>query len=98
MGAAGNVVDKKWLVGGCSVEPFDVRDGFVRKVGGEVVAGLSNPRKNLRGVLPQVWRPLIGFAAHETVEIVKAHAARPLVVGPSGAVLVAWRVVVLAKP
>src|SRR4030095_3518929 len=42
--------------------------------------------------------PLIGFTAHEPVEVVKAHSARPLVEGSSQAVEIGRRVRVLADP
>ena len=52
----------------------------------------------MRGVAVQEWRPLIGLAAHEAVEIVEAHPSGPLVERSGGAVLVVGRVVVLAEP
>src|SRR4029079_14296342 len=73
-------------------------DRLVRQVGGEVVARLPNPGSYLGRVLKQIRRPLIGLAAHEAVEIIEAHTARPLVERPGRAVLIAWRVVVLAEP
>src|SRR4029077_6062334 len=64
----------------------------------EIVAGLVAPRKNLAVVAEQVWRPLVSFAAHEPVEIIKAHAARPLVERTLHADLIARRVVIFSKP
>ena len=75
-----------------------VADRLVRHVGGEVVAGLADPRKNLRVFAEQIRRPLVGLAAHEAVEIVEAHARRPLVERTGHAVLEVRRVVVLAEP
>ena len=75
-----------------------MRDGLVRQVGGEVVIGLADPGENLGRVLEQIRRPLVGLAAHEAVEVIEAHADRPLIERPGGAVLIARRVVVLAEP
>ena len=49
-------------------------------------------------LLKQVRRPLVGLAAHESVEILKSHADRPLVERPGRAVQIGRRVVVLAEP
>jgi len=49
-------------------------------------------------VLEQVRRPVIGFAAHEAVEIVEPHSRRPLIERARDAVLEVRRVVVLAEP
>ena len=46
----------------------------------------------------QIRRPLIGFAAHEAVEILKAHPDGPLIEGPCDAVLKARGIMVLAEP
>src|SRR5262245_53915760 len=46
----------------------------------------------------QVRPPLVGVAAHEAVEIVEAHAGRPLVERPGPARLELRGVVVLAEP
>jgi len=70
----------------------------VRHVGGEVVAGLADPRKNLLVVLEKIGRPLVSLAPHEAVEIVETHPYRPLVERASDGVLVGRRVVILAKP
>ena len=73
-------------------------DRVVRHVRGQIVAGVSDPGENLGGVPEQIWRPLVGLAAHEAVEVVEAHADRPLVERSRHAVLIARRVVVLAEP
>ena len=96
--AAGNVVDEERLVGRSGVELLDVFDRLVRHVGGEVIVGFADPRKNLPVVLEQIRRPLVGLAAHEAVEVVKTHSRRPLVERAGDGVLVGWRVVVLAEP
>src|SRR5262249_36772929 len=46
----------------------------------------------------EIGRPLIGFPAHEPVEVLEAHPTGPLVVGSSQAVEIGRRVVVLAEP
>ena len=51
-----------------------------------------------RMIAVQVGRPLVGLAAHESVEIFEAHAGRPLVEWPRHAVLIGGRVMVLAEP
>ncbi len=60
--------------------------------------GLPDPGENLREVLKEVGRPLVGLAAHEAVEIVEPHPVRPLVEWAGRTVLVARGIVVLAKP
>src|SRR4029434_4577688 len=95
---AGNVIDEERLLGGSRVETFLVLDGVVRHVGGQVVTLIADPRKNLGVVAKEVRGPLVGLAAHEAVEIIEAHAARPLVVRPRQAVLKAGRVVIFAEP
>src|ERR1700757_4397766 len=42
--------------------------------------------------------PLAGVAADKAIEIIKAHAVRPLIERPGLARLIRWRVVVLAEP
>ena len=96
--SAGNVVDEERLVGRGGIELLHVADRLVRHVGGEVVAGLADPRKDLLVVLEQIRRPLVGLAAHEAVEVVEAHSRRPLVERARDGVLVGRRVVVLAEP
>ena len=98
VGAAGHVIDEERLVGCGRVQAAHVLDGLVRQVGGEVVAGLADPGKNLGRVLIKIGRPLVGLAAHEPVEILESHADRPLVERPGRAVQIGGRVMVLAKP
>ena len=98
VGAAGNVVEEERLIRCRRVQLFEVLDGVVRHASDHVVARLVAPRKDLRGVAEQKWRPLIRLAAHEAVEILKAHPSRPLAKRSGGAVLIIGRVVVLAEP
>ena len=73
-------------------------DRVVGFIGDQIIAGLADPGENLGGVLKEIGLPLARIAAHETVEIVKAHADRPLIEGSGGAVLEGRRIVVLAEP
>ena len=98
VGAAGNVVEQEGLIRCRRVQLFEVLDGVVRHASDHVVARLFPPRKDLRGVPEQEWRPLIRFPAHEAVEIVKAHPSRPLAKRSGGAVLIIGGVVVLSEP
>ena len=70
----------------------------VRHVRGQIGAGLSDPGENLGGVPEQIRRPLVALAAHEAIEVVEAHADGPLTERSRHTVLIARRVVVLAKP
>ena len=87
VGAAGHVIDEERLVRRGRVQVAHVLDGLVRHVGGEVVVLPADPRENLGVIAEQVGRPLVGLAAHEAVEILEAHARRPLVEGAGRAVL-----------
>src|SRR5204862_3280741 len=51
-----------------------------------------------RRVAEKVRLPLAGVAADKPIEIIEAHADRPLVERPSLARLIEWRVVVLTEP
>ena len=59
---------------------------------------MSDPRKDLGVIAEQPRRPLVGLAAHEPVEVIEAHSARPLIEGAGETLLGARRVVVLAEP
>src|SRR5947208_6946754 len=73
-------------------------DRFIGQIGGEVIVLSSDIRKDLRVIAEEIRRPLISFAAHEAVEILKPHSRWPLIIRPGDAVLIGGRVVVLAKP
>ena len=66
--------------------------------GDEVPARLALERIDLRRVAEQVRLPLVGVAADEAVEVLEAHAGRPLVERPDLAGREGRRVVVLAEP
>ena len=96
--AAGGVIHEEGLIGRGGVQSLDVSYRVVRHAGDEVVAGVLDPRKDLRVIAEEPRPPLVGLAAHEAVEILEAHAARPLIERTHQAVFVARRVVVLAEP
>ena len=73
MGASGHVIEEKRLVRRSRVQTSHILDRLVRQIGGEIIAGLADPRK-YRGVIAiKVGCPLISLATHEAVEILKAH-------------------------
>ncbi len=80
--------------------PRHVVDGVVGHRGDQVPRSrfLAQKRIDLRRVAEQVRLPLIGVAADEAVEVLEAHAGRPLVERPDLAGREGWRVVVLAEP
>src|SRR4029450_3697937 len=96
--AARRVIEEERLPGVELVDAMEVGYGLVGHVGGEVVAWIAEVGIDAGGVAVEIRLPLIGLAAVETVEIVKAHADRPAVEGSSLARLEGWRVVVLAEP
>ncbi len=75
-----------------------VVDGVVGHAGNQVPARLALEGIDLRGVAEQVRLPLVGVAADEPVEILKAHADGPLIERPDLAGRKSRRVVVLAEP
>ena len=87
------------MSGAAAFRSLQVADGIVGQVSGEVVAFLADPWIHRSRVAEQVGRPLVGLATQEAIEILKAHADRPLVErARSGAVGEARRVVVFAEP
>ena len=96
---ARHVVDEERLVGGQRVDLVHVRDRLVGHRGDEVEAGIADERVDVRGVAGEVRRlPLAGVPAHEAVEVLEAHAGRPLVERADRTRLERRRVVVLAEP
>ena len=95
---AGRVLDEDGLGRFRLVDPRHVVDGVVGHAGDEVPARLALERIDLRRVAEQVRLPLVGVAADEAVEILEAHAGRPLVERPDLAGGEGRRVVVLAEP
>ena len=98
MGAAGDVIDQERFFGGDLVELSHPADGVVGHGRGEIPARLADVGIDGRGVAEQVRLPLAGVTADEPVEILEAHARRPLVERPGLARHEGRRVVILAKP
>src|SRR5262245_47046703 len=98
MCAPRHVIKEEWLIGSRSIEGLEVIDGIIGHCRRQIPARLPHPWKDLCGVAEEVWRPLVSLAAHEAIEIFKAHPHRPLVKGPRETVLKAWRVVLLTEP
>ena len=95
---AGRVLDEDRLARVGLVDPRHVVDGVVGHRGDQVPARLAVEGIDLRGVAEQVRLPLVGVAADEAVEVLEAHAGRPLVERPDLAGGEGRRVVVLAEP
>ena len=98
MGAARHVIDEERLVGRDLLELLHVLDGLVGHGRLQVPAGIALEGIDGRRIAEQVRLPLAGVAADEAVEIIEAHAVRPLIERPGLARLVRGRVVVLAEP
>src|ERR1700737_2824387 len=98
VGATGDVVDEERIVGSGRVQVAQMLDRFVREIGGEVVVGLADKGKYLGVIAEEIRRPLVGLAAHKTVEVIETHPGWPLFERPGVAVLIGRRIVVLSKP
>ena len=99
VGAARHVIEEERHRRVDVVELVQPVDGVVRHRGGQVpLPGLPDIGIDRRGVAEQVRLPLAGVAADEAVEILEAHAGRPLVERPGLARSPGRRVVVLAEP
>ena len=95
---AGHVVDEERLLRVDRGDALHVLDRIVGHRRDQVPARLAEVGVDRRGVAEQVRLPLVGVAADEAVEVVEAHAGRPLVERPGLARLELRRVVVLAEP
>ena len=95
---AGRVIDEERLARVDLVDAVQVVDGVVGHAGDQVPARLALERIDLGRVAEEVRLPLVGVAADEAVEILEAHAGRPLVERPDLAGREGRRVVVLAEP
>ena len=73
MRAAGHVIEEERLVRRSGIQLLHVLDRLVRHIGGQVVAGLPDPRKDLGMIAEEIGRPLVGLTAHEPIEILEAH-------------------------
>ena len=54
-------------------------NGVIGHGGGQVPAGIADVRIYSRSVAEQVWLPLAGVTADEAIEVLEAHADRPLI-------------------
>src|SRR5262245_34199354 len=98
MRAARHVVDEERLVGRERLELSNMVDGLVGHGGRGIPARIALEGIDRGGVAEQVRLPLAGVAADEAVEILEAHAGRPLMERTGLARLIERRVVVLAEP
>ena len=96
--AARHVVDEERLVGRDLLELLHVLDRLVGHGRGQVPARLALEGVDGRRIAEQVRLPLAGVAADEAIEVLEAHAVRPLVEGPGLGRLIEGRVVILAEP
>ena len=65
------VIEKERLLRGGGIQFRQILDCFVGHIGDQVVAGLPNPREDRGMIAEEIGRPLIGFTAHEPVEVPK---------------------------
>src|SRR4030095_12428694 len=93
-----HIVEEKGLLWRGGIQIRQILDCLVGHIGDQVVAGLPDPREDGGMISKEIGRPLIGFTAHEPVEVIETHPARPLVEGSSQAVEIGRRVMVLAEP
>ncbi len=98
VGGARHVVDEPGLFGRDLLQLLHVADRLVGHRRFEVPAGIVLEGVDRGGVAEEVRLPLARVAADEAVEVVEAHAVRPLVERTGLAGLVEGRVVVLAEP
>ncbi len=99
VGGAGGIFHEEGLGRIDLVHVGDPVDRVVGHAGDQVpLAFLPIERIDLRGVAEQVRLPLVGVATDESVEILEAHAGRPLVERSGLACHEGRRVVVLAEP
>ena len=96
--AARDVIDEERLVRRDGLELLHVLDGLVGHGRGQVPAGIALEGVDRRRIAEQVRLPLAGVAADEAIEVLEAHAVRPLIERPGLGRLIEGRVVVLAEP
>src|SRR6476659_6813747 len=92
------IVEEKRLLRRGGIQFRQILDCLIGHIGDEVIAGLPDPREDWGMIAKEKGCPLIGFTAHEPIEVIKAHPAGPLVEGSSQAVEISRRVMVLAEP
>ncbi len=98
MDSAGDVVHEEGLAGREFFELFDMLDRFIGHGRGKVPAGVVLEGINGRRVAKEVRLPLAGVAADKPVEILEAHADRPLIERPGLAVREKRRVMIFTEP
>ena len=100
MGAAGDVIDQERLLGRDRLDVPHVLDRLIGHRRGQVPGARRLALEGIDGrrIAEQVRLPLAGVAADEPVEILEAHAHRPLVERPGRGRLIGGRVVFLAEP
>src|SRR6202008_4348349 len=96
--AAGNVIDEEGFRGSEILQLLHVLNRLVSHRRRQVPARIPLERIDGGRIAIEVRLPLAGIAAAEAVEVVEAHAARPLVKGSGLSRLIRRRVVVLAEP
>src|SRR5262249_47428890 len=95
---AGDVVDEPRLIRTERVDTTQVRDGVVGLPGDQVPARVADVRGDRRGVAKEIRLPLVRVATDEAVEVLEAHADRPLIERSVLARLEGRRIVILAEP
>ena len=95
---ARHVVDKERLLRCQGLQLPHVLDRLVGHRRGQIPARIALERIDRRRVAEQVGLPLAGVAADKAVEVLEAHAVRPLFEGAGLAVGEEGGVVVLAEP
>ena len=98
MGRPRDVIDEEGLFGREFLQLLHVLDRLVGHRSLQIPAGIVLERIDGRRVAVQVRLPLTRVAADKAVEILEAHAVRPLIERPGLARLERRRVVVLAEP
>ena len=98
--AARHVIDKPRFSGRDFLELLHVLDRLVGHGRGQVPSArrLSLEGEDGRRIAEQVRLPLAGVAADEAIEILEAHAVRPLIERSGLGRLIEGRVVILAEP
>ena len=96
--AARHVVHKEWFLGRDLLDLLHVLNRFVGHGCGQIPAGMALERIDGSRIAIQVWLPLACVPADEAIEVLEAHAVRPLVERAGLRRLVEGSVVILAKP
>ncbi len=92
------VIDKERLVGRDFLELLHVLDRLVCHRCGQIPARMALEGIDGCRIAVQVRLPLAGVAADKAIEVLEAHAVRPLIEGPGLGRLIEGSVVILAEP